>query len=37
VLASPGIVGAGYAWLVLAGTILICVMAALGLAYSLYP
>ena len=27
----------GYAWLVLAGTVLMCVMAALGLAYSLYP
>jgi cytochrome d ubiquinol oxidase subunit II len=28
---------AGYAWLVLAGTVLMCTMAALGLAYSLYP
>jgi len=28
---------AGHAWLVLAGTVLMCVMAALGLAYSLYP
>jgi cytochrome d ubiquinol oxidase subunit II len=28
---------AGYAWIVLGGTVLICVMAALGLAYSLYP
>lgn len=27
----------GYAWLIMAGTILICIMAALGLAYSLYP
>ena len=26
-----------YAWLVLAGTILMCVLAAIGLAYSLYP
>jgi cytochrome d ubiquinol oxidase subunit II len=26
-----------YAWLVLAGTVLMCVLAALGLAYSLYP
>jgi cytochrome d ubiquinol oxidase subunit II len=26
-----------YAWLVLAATILLCVLAALGLAYSLYP
>jgi cytochrome d ubiquinol oxidase subunit II len=28
---------AGYAWIVLGGTVLVCVMAALGLAYSLYP
>jgi len=28
---------AGYAWIVLGGTIVVCVMAALGLAYSLYP
>lgn len=28
---------AGYAWMVMAGTVLTCVMAALGLAYSLYP
>ena len=27
----------GHAWLVMAGTALLCVMAALGLAYSLYP
>ena len=26
-----------YAWIVLGGTVLMCVMAALGLAYSLYP
>ena len=26
-----------YAWLVLAGTVLMCVLAAIGLAYSLYP
>jgi len=26
-----------YAWFVMAGTVLMCVMAALGLAYSLYP
>jgi cytochrome d ubiquinol oxidase subunit II len=26
-----------YAWLVMAGTVLMCVMATLGLAYSLYP
>ena len=29
--------GSSYAWLVLAGTILMCVLATLGLAYSLYP
>jgi cytochrome bd ubiquinol oxidase subunit II len=28
---------AGYAWIVLGGTVLMCLMAALGLAYSLYP
>ena len=28
---------AGYAWIVLGGTVLMCVLAALGLAYSLYP
>lgn len=36
-LSRPRIAEAGYAWLVLAGTVLICVMAAIGLAYSLYP
>lgn len=37
VLLRPAIAHAGYSWLVMAGTVLICVMAALGLAYSLYP
>jgi cytochrome d ubiquinol oxidase subunit II len=37
ILSRPRIAHAGYAWLVMAGTILICVMATLGLAYSLYP
>jgi cytochrome d ubiquinol oxidase subunit II len=37
VLIREEIARAGYAWLVMAGTVLICVMAALGLAYSLYP
>jgi cytochrome d ubiquinol oxidase subunit II len=37
VLATPRITNAGYGWLVMAGTILICVMAAIGLAFSLYP
>jgi cytochrome d ubiquinol oxidase subunit II len=37
VLLRPRIAEAGYAWLVMAGTVLICVMATIGLAYSLYP
>jgi len=37
VLGRPDIVRAGYSWLVMGGTALVCVMAALGLAYSLYP
>ena len=37
VLYRPEIARAGFAWLVMAGTIVMCVMAALGLAYSLYP
>ncbi len=37
VLYKAEIAHAGYAWLVMAGTILICIMATLGLAYSLYP
>jgi cytochrome d ubiquinol oxidase subunit II len=37
VLGRPDIARAGYAWIVMAGTTLLCVMAALGLAYSLYP
>jgi cytochrome d ubiquinol oxidase subunit II len=37
VLYRAEIARAGYAWLVMAGTVLVCVMAALGLAYSLYP
>jgi cytochrome d ubiquinol oxidase subunit II len=31
------LIKAGYGWLIMAGTVLICIMAALGLAYSLYP
>ena len=30
-------VALGYAWIVLGGTVLMCLLAALGLAYSLYP
>jgi cytochrome d ubiquinol oxidase subunit II len=37
VLHRADIARAGYAWLVMAGTVLVCVMATLGLAYSLYP
>jgi cytochrome d ubiquinol oxidase subunit II len=37
VLHSRDVALAGYAWIVLGGTVLMCVMAALGLAYSLYP
>jgi cytochrome bd ubiquinol oxidase subunit II len=37
VLLRRNVALAGYAWIVLGGTVLICVMAGLGLAYSLYP
>ena len=37
VLQRRNVAVAGYAWIVLGGTVLICVMAGLGLAYSLYP
>jgi cytochrome d ubiquinol oxidase subunit II len=37
VLGRPDVARAGYAWIVMAGATLLCVMAALGLAYSLYP
>jgi cytochrome d ubiquinol oxidase subunit II len=37
VLYRPRIADAGYAWLVMGGTVLMAVLAALGLAYSLYP
>jgi cytochrome d ubiquinol oxidase subunit II len=37
VLQRRNVALAGYAWIVLGGTVLICVMAGLGLAYSLYP
>ncbi|HJR71968.1 MAG TPA: cytochrome d ubiquinol oxidase subunit II [Gammaproteobacteria bacterium] len=37
VLRRRSVATAGYAWIVLGGTVLMCVMAALGLAYSLYP
>ena len=37
VLQRRSVALAGYAWIVLGGTVLVCVMAATGLAYSLYP
>jgi cytochrome bd ubiquinol oxidase subunit II len=37
VLARPRLVGTGYGWVVFASTVLVFVMAFLGLAYSLYP
>lgn len=37
VLSRPDVARAGFGWLVMGGTILICIMAGLGLAYSLYP
>lgn len=37
VIARPKVVAAGYGWIVFASTVLIFVMAFLGLAYSLFP
>jgi len=37
VLSRPRIVEAGYGWIVFAAMVLICVLATIGLAYSLYP
>ncbi len=37
VISKPGVVAAGYGWVVFASTVLIFVLAFLGLAYSLYP
>jgi len=37
VLGKPKIVAAGYGWIVFAATVLIFLMAFLGLAYSIYP
>ena len=37
VLTRPGVVGAGYGWLVFANTVLIFVLAFFGLAYSIFP
>jgi cytochrome d ubiquinol oxidase subunit II len=37
VTAKPRVVAAGYGWVVFASTVLIFVLAFLGLAYSLYP
>ncbi|MDX2221037.1 MAG: cytochrome d ubiquinol oxidase subunit II [Burkholderiales bacterium] len=33
----PRIIAAGYGWLIFAAMVLICVMATIGLAYSMYP
>lgn len=33
----PDILSQGYAWMLFAGLVVLCVMAALGLAYSLFP
>ena len=37
VLATPRVVQAGYGWIVFGATVLIFVLAFLGLAYSIYP
>jgi cytochrome d ubiquinol oxidase subunit II len=37
VLKRPEVVTAGYGWIVFAGTVLIFIMAFIGLAYSIYP
>jgi cytochrome d ubiquinol oxidase subunit II len=37
VLGRRDVARAGYAWIVMAGTGLLCMMASIGLAYSLYP
>ena len=37
VLVNPGIVKAGYGWVVFAATVLVFVLAFFGLAYSLFP
>ena len=37
VIGKPRVVAAGYGWVVFASTVLIFVLAFLGLAYSLYP
>lgn len=37
VLRRPDVAKAGYAWLVMGGTVSICILACIGLAYSIYP
>lgn len=37
VLNRPDVAKAGYAWLVMGGTVAICIFAAIGLAFSIYP
>ena len=36
-LGKPGYLRRGYAWLLFAGLVVLCVMATLGLAYSIFP
>jgi len=36
-LHNPDVAKRGYAWLVMGGTVFICILAATGLAYSIYP
>ena len=36
-LSRPDILKAGWEWLIMLGMVVICIMAAIGLAYSLYP
>lgn len=36
-LSRPDLLRAGYAWLLFASLVLLCILAALGLAYSLFP
>lgn len=37
VFGKPRVIAAGYGWLIFASMVLICVMATIGLAYSLFP
>ena len=37
ILQKPEVAKAGFAWLVMGGTVAICIMASIGLAFSIYP